>query len=175
MKRKNPALITFTNPAAPPKAWERFHGVGRDAVEWVSMPDIPGVPKSVWPLGFWTGVHDEDGRSAAGRWSYEDGPWLVSSTGNDRTLWIVARHASQLSPLAPCNGRRLQSIEYLPFRTSGKYVPRSSFEHEFGDGGRLPRARWREIWPTLKRVDGRAYRVVPPVGGFKVRPEGIVN
>ena len=179
MPRKNPILLTLTNPRVAPKAWANFHYADPRDAAWVSIPDIPGVPTDVWALGFWTGIEWEGGGSVSCRWSKNDGPWLISSNRSDKKLWIVARHASHLAKLE--DGRRsdgdiIKAILYIPSKTSGKYVPGSSFRHVFGDGGRLPKHRWHESYPLLRKVASNAYEVVAPrTNGFYVAPAGITG
>lgn len=176
MPRKNPTLITLVNPRVAPTSWSKFHYADPREAEWVSVPDIPGVPTDVWALGFWTGAEWEGGGSVSCRWSKNDGPWLISANRNNRKLWIVARHASQLSNLAAHHGDIIKAILYIPSKTSGKYVPGSSFRHVFGDGGKLPKNRWPESYPMLRKVAGNAYEVVGPDRYFfKVLPAGITG
>lgn len=176
MHRKNPFLVTLTNPKIAPKAWTKFHDADPREAEWVSIPDIPGVPTDVWALGFWTGIEWEGGGSVSCRWSKNDGPWLISANRNNRKLWIVARHASQLEKLEDYNGDTIKAILYIPSRTSGKYVPGSSYRHVFGDGGKLPKQRWPEIYPMLRMVDDNAYEIVGRrTNGYFVHPNGITG
>lgn len=177
MPRKNPDLILLTNPHRAPRAWEKFHYAdGRDA-EWVQIPDVRGIPgRSVWALGFWTGLDMEDGTKARARWNQQDGPWLLSSSTDAGRLWIVARHAGQLAPLTRCDGGVVKAVLYLPSKTSGKYVPGSPYHHVFGDGGALPKSRWPEVYPTIRKIAPNAYVFVPPARhAFRVKPAGITG
>lgn len=173
--RRNPSLITFCNPKLAPKQWAAFHYTSRDAAAWVNVPDIKDVPTNQWSLGFATGVEFENGRKVAFRWSEQDGPWLLSETGNKRSLWIVSRNAARMNGLREQDGEIIRAVLYIPSKTSGKYVPGSSFRHVFGDGGPLPKNRWPEIYPQLQKVAANAYAIVPPRGGFHVEPNGITN
>ncbi len=174
-KRKNPTLVTLLNPPSAPAAWQRFHGKGPNDAEWTTIPDIPGVPRVAWVLGFFTGIETEDGTRIAFRWSHNDGPWLVGSPTDDTALWVVSRGADVARRLDTVAGVPIQAVTYLPSRTSGKYVPGSPYRHEFGEGGALPRSRWHEVYPTLKRIAPNAVKFSRPRGGFRIEPRGIVN
>lgn len=170
--RRNPTLITLCNPPAAPAAWQRFHGKGpHDAAMYV-LPDIAGVPRNPWALGFCVGL-DTDGQAVRWRWTYDDGPWLVGGP-DPHGLWIISRHGAQLERLR-AGATNVSHVIYYPSRTSGKYVAGSPYAHEFGEGGRLPRGRWPEVYPNLRRLAPNAYRFDRPRGGFVVEPRGIVG
>lgn len=171
MPRRNPTLLSFTNPATAPRAWQDFHGRGPDDAEMLVLPDIPGVPRRPWALGFAQGI-ETDGQEVRWRWTYDDGPWLVSAS--QQTLWIIARYAAQLARLH-AGATNVAAVTYYPSRSSGKYVVGSPYRHEFGEGGKLPSADWPSVYPDLKMIAPNAYRFVRPRGGFVVEARGIVG
>lgn len=158
--------------AAVGKLWARFHGRPETAAVLREIGDVPGLPKSVAAVGLFQGIVDRDGVRVRVSSNATDGPWLVSDGAGTR-LWVVGRTASAFAPLRPHEGKRFAGIFYFPTRSSGKYDRHANFLHFWGDGGRLPRSRWSEVWPILRRVHTRAFALAG--GAYRVEPRGIVN
>lgn len=186
-RRRNPDLILLTNPtrarrarrrgkrnpATARKAWGTFHLTDGNKAKGVRIPDVAGLPREVVSLGALEEVRFGGGRSARWRRSATSGPWLVTDAAM-RRLWAVGR--SPLVALRAHAGERSDAVAYYPERESGKHEASRGFLHHWGDGGPLPRARWREVWPRVVEVRGSGGRAYAFTGGrFTVTPEGIVN
>lgn len=181
MRRRNPSLLILSNPERVPgehvgrKTWGKFHLKGGEKAGIQKIPDVPGMPKTVVVLGaleqmtlFWKrGLERMDFKR-----SIKNGPWLVMDT-DGKTLYVVAKNDDQLFFNAA--GTKCASIAYWPGPNSGKHA-KPGFLHEFGEGGRLPKARWRLTWPKIRRIHARAIELVRPAKfGYTIEDRGIVG
>lgn len=182
--RENPSLVILSNPdrvpgeAAARKAWAKFHLAGSRDAKVCSIPDVPGLPKTVVVLGACEGFEwqwntgDHGGKVFKFKRDMKNGPWLVTDIKSKR-LWIVAKSASQLSKV-PDDGY-FKAVYYFPPDNSGKHDRTRGYRHEFGEGGRLPESRWHEVYPELVRRGTRAVEFCPVGTPFRITERGIVG
>lgn len=184
VSRTNPSLVILSNPdrvpgeAAARKAWAKFHLAGSRDAKVCSIPDVPGLPKTVVVLGACEGFEwqwhaaDHGGKAVKFRRDMKQGPWLVTDIKAKR-LWIVARSANQLRQVE--SDGFFKAIYYFPPSNSGKHDRTRGYRHEFGEGGRLPEHRWHEVYPRLVWRGNRAVEMVPVGTPFRITERGIVG
>lgn len=182
--RPNPSLVILSNPervpgeAAARKAWSHFHLAGARDAKIVRIPDVHGLPKTVVVLGACEGMEwqwhaaDHGGKAIKMTRDLKRGPWLVTDIKAKR-LWIVASSANQLRNLE--DDGFVKAIYYFPPSNSGKHDRQRGYRHEFGEGGRLPRGRWFEVYPKLVWRGTRAVEMVPVGTPFRITERGIVG
>lgn len=185
MRRRNPHLVILSNPETVPaesaarKAWSKFHLASEREANVCSIPDIPGLPKTVVVLGACEGFEwqwrtgDHGGKTFKFKRDMKNGPWLVTDVKSKR-LWIVAKSASQLAKVEPDG--HFKAVYYYPPKNSGKHDRTRGYRHEFGEGGKLPESRWFQAYPRLRRVSPRALEFVRPAkNGYTIEDRGIVG
>lgn len=194
-RRRNPSLIILSNPERVPgehvgrKTWGKFHLKGGEKAGIQKIPDVPGMPKTVVVLGALEQVVLGDVETVFGKtkrleFDYlrdiKNGPWLVMDTAG-KTLYIVSNNPGRVRALlVTCTDkmtqvRKVLSIAYWPGPNSGKH-DRLAFSHDFGEGGRLPKKRWKEAWPKLIPIGKRAFELWKPAkNGYTIEDRGIVG
>jgi len=194
-RRRNPSLIVLSNPERVPgehvgrKTWGKFHLKGGEKAGIQKIPDVPGMPKTVVVLGALEQVVLGGDETVFGHTrriefdfdrSIKGGPWLVMDTAG-KTLYVVAKTPRQISALmdvgtnANQGAGKVLSIAYWPGPNSGKH-DQLAFSHSFGEGGKLPKKRWRETWPKLSPIGKRAFELIRPrKNGYTIEDRGIVG
>jgi hypothetical protein len=194
-RRRNPSLIVLSNPERVPgehvgrKTWGKFHLKGGEKAGIQKIPDVPGMPKTVVVLGALEQVVLGGDETVFGHTrriefdfdrSIKGGPWLVMDTAG-KTLYVVAKTPRQISALmdvgtnANQGAGKVLSIAYWPGPNSGKH-DQLAFSHSFGEGGKLPKKRWKEAWPKLIPIGKRAFELWKPAkNGYTIEDRGIVG
>lgn len=165
-RRANPAADAPSVDSGAARAWAKFHLRSAANAKARRMPWIKGMAPPA-ELGLLEGL--EVGSRKVNLAPKADGPVLAMDAGL-RRLFLLS-----WKPLRLSNGARVKAVWYFPRSNSGKYDRSRGFRHEFGEGGRRPKADWHLAYPMLRRLaaDGRVWELVD--GEFTVEDRGIVG